>query len=139
MDLNSSLNLLVEDPGHESFVRVAEELRGLGDFDRALAVCVRGLNKIPENLHARLTLAHIYYQMGCTHFAFRELLELQSAHPESVSIAKLLQKFMPEGGAEAQIQGLNQKSASAAGHTQEIVAESEFDFDEIELLKDEQK
>lgn len=119
--------ILGADPGNAVFVDFADALRDSGRSDEALKVCLSGLNANPSNHSGRLLLARIFFELGNLTFAVREIKELCVALPECKSLKRLLELLAPGEGAE-----------SDSGE-EEMVAETEFDFEEIDLMEQEEE
>ncbi len=125
---------LEEDPGNPVFVEFAQQLRSDGRLEDAAIVCLRGVSANPDEYRGRLLLANIFYQLECIPFALRELHLLQAHFPESTSLAKLLQKLDPSSGAAAEAMSSKEVKDSKMGSEERTVAETEFDFDDLEAL-----
>lgn len=112
------------DPGNPAFVDLAEILRRRGSWCEALEVSLTGLSKNPTCHQGRLVLARIFYDRHWYGFAVREIEALREALPQSKSIARLLEKLAPGAASAA-------PSVKGPG---EVVAETEFDFDALEMI-----
>lgn len=118
--------LIQDDPGNPAFAEYGEVLRAKGDLANALIVCLSGLSLNPKNHRGRLVLARTLFELRCVPFAVRELKELATDLPDNKNIKKLLEKLSPE---------LVQTQAPPS----EVLAESEFDIDILEAIKEEGK
>lgn len=119
-----------EDAGAQAFVELAERLRRRGSLSEALEVCLNGLTKNPTNHQGRLVLARVFYDRRSYPFAVRELEALQEALPESKTIRRLLEKLAP---------GMQVNPAARKAEAPETVAETELEFDAIDLLEAEEE
>jgi hypothetical protein len=146
--------LIAKDPGNPQFVILAENFRARGQQLEAVRVLMAGLSANPTYHRGRLLLARLFYELQFVPFAIRELEELQRALPQSLSIAKLLNKFgvlaprsqdlnVPEsldtiGGYESERK--NAPPTSVEGEVSEkmalesTLAEVDLDFDDLEAL-----
>lgn len=116
------------DPGNPAFAELAELLRTRGSYSEALEMCLSGLSKNPTCHLGRLVLARVFYDRRMYSFAVRELEALRIALPQSKTIAKLLEKLAPGSAA------LTQTAAPVAAEAVETVAETDFEFDELDLI-----
>lgn len=130
------IDVLASDPGDELFVDYGELLRRTGRFGEALIVTLRGLSHSPDNVRARLLLARIYFELGCTPFAVREVRDLHSEFPERKFLRQLLIKLAPDEKVTAAPVAEPSESAPQASPTPQTVAESEFDFEALEELEE---
>ena len=117
---------LASDAGNPAFVELAEILRGRGASTEALETCLSGLSRNPTCHQGRLILARLFYERGMFGFAVREIEALREAMPDSKTLLKLQEKLSP-GSTSAQVEPA--KLAQS-----EVVAETDFDFDELELI-----
>jgi predicted Zn-dependent protease len=123
---------LQENPGSLVFINYGEYLRKQGRLSDALLVCLRGLDANPNADKGRLLLARTYYELGCTAFAVRELTELLRTQSQNEILLRLVKKLAPDF-----VPGLQQeRPESTATLTEELLAESEFDFDSLQSLQD---
>lgn len=124
--------IISEDPGNSAFAELADALRRSGRQAEAMDIALNGLSKNPGCHQGRLVLARLFFDRRQYPFAVRELEALQEALPESKTVARLLEKLSP---------GAKQKLQSAkAAPVAETVAESEFEFDTLDLIdSDEEK
>ncbi len=113
------------DPGNPLFVELAEVLRKRGAATEALQTCLIGLSKNPTCHQGRLVLARLFYEGGMYGFAVREIEALREAMPESKTLIKLMEKLAP---------GSTSLSAAVKQAETEVVAETDFEFDELELI-----
>ena len=118
---------VAEDAGSPVFAELAELLRKQGRHSEALEFCLSGLSKNPSCHLGRLVLARLFYDRQWYSFAVRELEVLRAALPESKTVAKLLEKLSPGS------------SLSESAPETETVAETDFDFDELDLIGQEKK
>jgi tetratricopeptide (TPR) repeat protein len=75
---------VARDPGSASFLPLAEVYRREGKLDVARRLCVRGLERHPEQVEAHFLLGRIYRESGDLEKAFDELdiaLSLEPGHP----------------------------------------------------------
>ena len=113
-------------PGDPVFVSYADNLRILGNLSEALRVCLAGLTASPDGVKGRLVLAQILYDGKYLPFALRELRELSRQLPQNESIKRLLAKLSPGES--------NVDPDQVSTDEGETMAEADFDFDDIELL-----
>ena len=104
----------------------AENRRLEGNHQEALLLLLKGLSESPSNHPARLLLARVFFELGCTPFALREVGQLCMNLPDNQSLKKLYQAM---GGTTPLIQSTAVES---------VIAESEIDFDAIADLENEQ-
>ncbi len=116
---------LKEDPGDPLFADLAEELRRGGELIRAMEICLRGLSANPACHKGRLVLARVFYELRYLPFALREIEELCRALPHSRSLQRLREKLSPE--------------VSGAEQQEETVAEADFDFEDLELIDEDEE
>jgi len=109
------------------FMTRAELLRLEGAHHDALVTLLRGLSENPSHHPARLLLARVLFELGCAPFALREVEMLCRALPANQSLMKLYQGM---GGTDA---------FSPGSPSEEVLAESEIDFDAISDLEEEQR
>jgi predicted Zn-dependent protease len=125
-----TLRALVQaDPGNPAFIELAEALRKSGQHAEAQSICLLGLSKNPAAHLGRLVLAQSYFEQGCYPFAAREIEILCRELPSSRTLRKLLEKIAPSRA--KLLAPLGEQSGSGGEST---VAETDFSFDEIELL-----
>ena len=122
--MNEKKKLIEEEPGDPAFADVAEEVRREGRLDEALRICLRGLSESPSCSKGRLVLARIFFDMRCMPFALREVEELCRMWPENKALTRLRGKLTPE--------------RIEAKDGEETVAEADFEFDEIEMMSDDE-
>lgn len=73
------------DPTSIAFAALAEEYRRLGQFQEAVDVCRRGLERHPAYLSAKVTLARALIELGQLDEAQRELDEVLRIAPENLA------------------------------------------------------
>jgi predicted Zn-dependent protease len=122
--------LVANDAGNPAFAELAEAIRKRGAQSEALDICLAGLAKNPTCHIGRLVLSRVFYERGMTAFAVRELEALREALPESKTVLRLLDKLAP---------GTSQGVPSAQLKPTDTVAETEFDFEELDLIGQEKK
>ena len=117
------------DPGSASAVIYAKQLIAANKTTDAMAVLMKGLSANP-NLHlGRLLLAKLYFGQGYIPFAAKEIKELCRQAQDNTALKRLLQKLEPTGTADSDVQ-----SKKEAAKTDAVIAETDFDFGEIDLL-----
>ncbi len=124
----SAQDILAEDPGNPFFADYAEQCRGASRFAEAVSVCLKGLSANPSCHTGRLVLARVLFENDCVPYAVEELEKLRIALPDNKFIPRLLDKIAPAETHAA-------VPAAAAGAA-ETVAETEFSFEDIELLEE---
>ena len=130
-----------EDPGKTSFLELANRLHQAGDNPAALDVLFRGLSHNPSYHLARLSLARIFFEQRYLPFALRELEELAQYLPKNQSIQKLLKKFgrdKPQSSVKQQPDLKAAPDSDNLAKSEEVMAEAEFDFDQIDLLEEDE-
>ncbi|MBN8550138.1 MAG: hypothetical protein J0M12_12545 [Deltaproteobacteria bacterium] len=125
--------IVKEDPGNPLFAELAEQLRKSGQHAEALDICLSGLSKNPSCHVGRLVLARVFFDRQMFPFAVRELEALRAALPQSKTIAKLLEKLSP-GASQNPV-----SVAPAAPSEAETFAETDFDFEELDLIGQDKK
>ncbi len=118
-----------EDPGNPLFVDYAKALVAEGDVLLALDVCFTGLQNNPICHQGRLVLARIMFERGWLAFAAREIKILKGYFPQSKSLDSLLARLDPESHSEH-----TADSGVASATSEEVLAESDFEFDDLDLL-----
>ena len=116
------------DPGNPIFADYADSLREAGELMEALRVCLAGLEANTSFHVGRLALARVFFELGHTSFAIRELEVLRRAVPSNVSLMRLVERLSPEG-AHAAIGG--------AGKA-EVKAEAQVALGDLTALEDEE-
>lgn len=122
--------ILKNDPGNPVFVKEAERLIKLGRFQDAQDVCFAGISANPSAHRGRLLLSRIFYERGYLPFAVRELEELSSVVKDNRFLKRILEKLAPQ---------LQAATAGNAGGGERVVAETDFDIGDIELLDEEEE
>lgn len=142
--MSSPEEVLKENPGDPAFVEYANHLLETGHDDQAMMVCLAGLSSNPGEHRGRLLLARIFFLKSFIPFAISELRILNKALPENEPIRKLLQKLSlsAEGevgsAAPTEASRLTKDSSQEDQEAEEVtVAESDFDFDDLDLIMDE--
>lgn len=108
------------------FSKKAEMLRKEGRLEEALMTCLFGLSEDFSCYQGRLVLAHIYYDLKLLPFCAEEIEKISLAYPENSAIRSLRDKFM--------IAPLPQEKEPSKEGAEEVLAEAEFDFDDIDLV-----
>lgn len=129
MQEDEVLAILEKDPGNSIFADFSESLYRDGRPETAIFVCLKGLSSNPSCHKGRLLLAKIFYDLEFKPFAIEQLKILAEKLPESRSITKLLDKIAP-GELTAQ---------ASSSQESKTYAEAEFNFDDIELISEENK
>lgn len=122
---------LGEDPGNSIFAEFADVLRSRYDYNRAFRVCLLGLSLNPTCAMGRLVLARLFYEQSFTPFAVRELIQLREQFSDSHSLSVLLSKLAPQ----EEFASSNGSQVAETSSNEGIVAEAEFDLDDIELIE----
>ena len=129
------LKTVNDDPGNPAFVDLAELFRTSERPIDGILTCLRGLSANPSCYRGRLLLARLYYESNFAPFAIRELAILYEELPDNKTIARLLSKLsngQPDHEPRAGAHGIDQKP-----NKQEIIAEADFDFSDLDLIEDE--
>lgn len=135
--------VLEEDPGNSVFCDYAEQLRIAGNFPKALDVCLKGLSVNPDFHKGRLALARIFYEQSYLPFAIREVKCLSEALPDNRYLQRLYAQLAPDqvSGGEAAEMASEDSDEAGSGEVEssgdDTVAEVDFDFDELEMIDDE--
>jgi hypothetical protein len=135
---------LVEDPGNPVFAEYAEHLRLAGQKMAGMEVCLNGLSLNPDCHKGRLVLARIFYDGNYLPFAVRELQALCVALPENKSVRRLLEKLAPDtkfpSAATSKVEPEGSGSSGAeAKPASETIAETDFSFDDFEMIEEDEK
>ncbi len=137
---------LQEDPGDISFLGVAGDYREKGELLKAVVICLRGLSANPSYHQGRLLLARLYFELECLPFALKELELLHQDMPHIDSIGRLLERLSPgasnvadEPSSDSTYEQEAPKDTperSRPAQQEETLAETDFDFDELDDLED---
>lgn len=122
--------------GESEFLNAAIAEKEEGRIGTAFESLLQVLRFNPTDPKARLLLAELFYRGGSHELAVEEVRKLRERIPESESLARLLQALDPLSQ-----QGEKPDGESAAEQNQRteekgVVAEVEFDLDDIELLEE---
>ena len=90
-----------KDPGSRLFAQLAEELRKEGQFDEAIAVARKGLEKNPNYPSARLTIARALLDSRRPGDARAELEQVVKASPDNIMASRLLGDALDDLGESA--------------------------------------
>ncbi|WKZ57933.1 MAG: hypothetical protein QY326_04500 [Bdellovibrionota bacterium] len=126
--------ILASDPGDEVFVDYGDYLRRTGRLNDALLITLRGLSHTPDNSRGRLLLARLYFELGFTPFAVREIRELQAEYPQRKFLRQLLLKLAPDEKLK-EVSDSPVQPEPASKSSSETFAEGEFDFEALEDLE----
>ena len=118
--------ILKSDPGNPAFVREAERLIRAGKLSEAQDICCAGISANPSAHRGRLLLSRIFYERGYLPFAVRELEELSNVVNDNKFLRRILEKLAPQ---------LKTRSSDEGDR---VVAETDFDIGDIELLDEEE-
>ncbi|MCB0310703.1 MAG: hypothetical protein KDD42_05680 [Bdellovibrionales bacterium] len=127
-------NILAEDPGNPVFAEYADSLRRRKQFAEAFEVCFKGLSVNPACHLGRLILARAFYDCNHLSFAVREVNHLCNECPDLPALKRLLSALSPDAEPNIDRAPTAQEESSVE---EEIVAETDFDFEELELIEDE--
>lgn len=128
MDIESLKQVLLKNPGDRQFVELAEYYKQRKDYHQAMQICLAGLSVNPGALKGRLLLAQLFYEQEFYPFAITELERLRSELPTNTAIISLLEKLNPT----------SILSAGSPVSQENIVAETDFDFSDLDSLEDEE-
>ena len=120
--------LLRTDPGNPVFAEHADALREAGKPLEALQVCLSGLEANGSCHIGRLLLARIFFDLGHTSFAIRELEVLRQAVPSNVSLMRLVERLAPQASSPA----------PSVGTKPEVKAEAELTLDDLAALDEDE-
>ena len=139
--INEYKEILEKNPGDIIFADFAHILRINNKQYHALDVLLKGLSANPHYHRGRLVLAQLFFDMGHTSFAVRELRELCIAMTDNKYVRKLLEKLDPHNvekflKKEQNKDELESESTNKSGEV-DIHAEVEFDSDDLDLFDDE--
>jgi predicted Zn-dependent protease len=129
--------------GNGGHLESAESALEAGRLDVALSTLLELLSESPHDPQGRLLLAHIYYLSGCVELASEEVSRLQERFPEKESLQRLMQALDPSTQSVVQEpEKVAEKVETPPAQKKEkkkeddVVAEADFDFDDIDLLED---
>ncbi|MCB0320534.1 MAG: hypothetical protein KDD60_06360 [Bdellovibrionales bacterium] len=132
----------------------AVEARERGDLMNSLALCLEHLADSPNDPQGHLLLANLYYLSGCAELAASSVMDLFRRFPDKLSLQKLLVALNPnltleelsaanlskanpsEVNVVSSVQGEGDKDKELRESSDSVLAESEFDFDELNLLEE---
>jgi cellulose synthase operon protein C len=118
------------DPTSIAFAALAEEYRRLGQFQEAVNVCRRGLERHPAYLSAKVTLARALIELGQLDEAQRELDEVLRIAPENLAAIRARadvhhrRGFLPEAFDFDAAQREAEREATAQAPTEAPVEEA---------------
>ncbi|MBM4146517.1 MAG: tetratricopeptide repeat protein [Nitrospira sp.] len=87
-----------KDPNSKLFVPLAEEYKKAGMYDEAIDALIKGLEKQPAYLSARVSLGKIYIERGMLADAMAEFEKVIAAIPENLYAHKKLAEIYKELG-----------------------------------------
>ena len=87
-----------KDPNSKLFVPLAEEYKKAGMYDEAIDALIKGLEKQPSYLSARVSLGKIYVERGMLADALAEFEKVIAAIPENLYAHKKLAEIYRELG-----------------------------------------
>jgi len=87
-----------KDPNSKLFVPLAEEYKKAGMYDEAIDALIKGLEKQPAYLSARVSLGKIYIERGMLPDAMAEFEKVIAAIPENLYAHKKLAEIYKELG-----------------------------------------
>lgn len=125
------------DPGSPACIALARELIARSDLADAQQILIKGLSVNPSLDLARLLLAKVYFLQGFIPFAAKEIAELRVKNPKLEVLKRLHQKLTPHSGSVPNAVSSVQPEAplvEAGNFEQKIVAETDFEFSEIDLI-----
>lgn len=114
------------DPASLSFLPLARAYRGQGRYDAALKLCIRGLEKHPDNVEAHYLLGLLYREGGDTLKAFDEWDIALALDPEHGGSRR-------EIGLVAYVRG---EHATAVRHLEKALETDAFDAEVRSALED---
>jgi cellulose synthase operon protein C len=118
------------DPTSIAFAALAEEYRRLGQFEEAVNVCRRGLERHPAYLSAKVTLARALIELSQLDEAQRELDEVLRIAPENLAAIRARadvhhrRGFLPEAFDFDAAQREAEREATAQAPTEAPVEEA---------------
>lgn len=89
-DIERLKEKISKDPNSKLFVPLAEEYKKAGMFDEAIDVLIKGLQRQPNYLSARVSLGKIYTERGMLNEAKNEFEKVISSIPENLYAHKKL-------------------------------------------------
>lgn len=126
-------NLVSQFAGDPAFVELAAFHRDKGEIEKALMICLRGIDSNPSELKGKLQLSRIFYELGLNSFAVRELVELNTKLPNNNNIKKLLGLFNVSQVKKDDVkpsEGVNTAENTPTKEEEgQVIAETEFDLD----------
>jgi tetratricopeptide (TPR) repeat protein len=87
-----------KDPNSKLFVPLAEEYKKAGMYDEAIDALIKGLERQPAYLSARVSLGKIYIERGMLADAMAEFEKVIAAIPENLYAHKKLAEIYRELG-----------------------------------------
>lgn len=112
-------------PGDPLFIDHARALHSSGSSKEAVFVCLKGLSKNPNLIQGRLLISKIYFDLGFTPFALRELELIHEISPDNDSVKRLIEIISP-----GTIEALKQRTSKSS--SEKVLAEGSFNIKDIE-------
>jgi tetratricopeptide (TPR) repeat protein len=97
-DIENLKERIEKDPNSKLFVPLAEEYRKEGMLDEAVEVLIKGIEKQPDYMSARVSLGKIYIEKGMLEEARSEFEQVISAIPDNLFAQKKLAEIYRDTG-----------------------------------------
>ncbi len=97
-DIERLKEKIEKDPNSKLFVPLAEEYKKSGMYDEAVDVLIKGLERQPGYLSARVSLGKIYFERGMLNEARAEFEKVIAAIPDNLYAHKKLAEIYKELG-----------------------------------------
>ncbi|MBE0425820.1 MAG: hypothetical protein IBX72_04130 [Nitrospirae bacterium] len=97
-DIERLKEKITKDPNSKLFVPLAEEYKKAGMFDEAIDVLIKGLERQPGYLSARVSLGKIYTERGMLNEAKDEFEKVTSSIPDNLYAHKKLAEIYSDLG-----------------------------------------
>lgn len=108
-----------------------------GRIGAAFELLLQFLRLNPMDPQGRLLLAELFYRGGSPELAVEEISRLSQRIPQSESLSRLLQALDPLSQRGEQLSRDDSVNHDQGPEEKGVVAEVEFDLDDIGLLEDE--
>jgi predicted regulator of Ras-like GTPase activity (Roadblock/LC7/MglB family) len=108
-------------PKSTAFVELAAAYRERGDLQRALWLCLRGLQRHPTHVEAHFELARIYEERGERELALEELAIVRQLAPDHVRSRLALIEIHLEEGKRVQAERELQAAEELAPHDPTVI------------------
>lgn len=100
MSIESLESRYRRDPASRIFPRLADAYREEGNIDKAIEICLNGLDLYPSNVTGRIVLGRCYFEMGKLNEAAVELKKVCSIDRRNQAAIKMLADIFVKQGME---------------------------------------